>query len=84
MLCEDCNHFLEIAEAIRSLGLTILKGMTDNHGDKTWMRFVVEVKNLNILFTISLQGACSWDFFFRNKEKQGSVILSELISSELT
>ncbi|KNA14548.1 hypothetical protein SOVF_106520 [Spinacia oleracea] len=42
MLCEDCNHFLEIAEAIRSLGLTILKGMTDNHGDKTWMRFVVE------------------------------------------
>ncbi|CAO2818799.1 unnamed protein product [Amaranthus hypochondriacus] len=42
MLCEDCDHFLEIAEAIRSLGLTILKGMTDNHGDKTWMRFVVE------------------------------------------
>lgn len=45
MLCEDCDHFLEIAEAIRSLGLTILKGMTDNHADKTWMRFVVEVKS---------------------------------------
>ncbi|XP_019105342.2 transcription factor EMB1444 [Beta vulgaris subsp. vulgaris] len=42
MLCEDCDHFLEIAEAIRSVGLTILKGMTDNHADKTWMRFVVE------------------------------------------
>ncbi|KAL2934711.1 hypothetical protein RDABS01_017830 [Bienertia sinuspersici] len=42
MLCEDSDHFLEIAEAIRSLGLTILKGLTDNHGDKTWMRFVVE------------------------------------------
>ena len=45
MLCEDCDHFLEIAEAIRSLGLTILKGMTDNHGDKTWVRFVVEVNS---------------------------------------
>ncbi|XP_057519993.1 transcription factor EMB1444-like [Amaranthus tricolor] len=42
MLCEDCDHFLEIAEAIRCLGLTILEGMTDNHGDKTWVRFVVE------------------------------------------
>lgn len=43
MLCDDCDNFLEIAEAIRSLGLTIVKGITDNQGDKTWMRFVVEV-----------------------------------------
>jgi len=43
MLCDDCDHFLEIAEAIRSLGLTVMKGITDNQGDKTWMRFVVEV-----------------------------------------
>lgn len=42
MLCDDCDNFLEIAEAIRSLGLTIVKGITDNQGDKTWMRFVVE------------------------------------------
>ncbi|XP_074316675.1 transcription factor EMB1444-like [Silene latifolia] len=42
MLCDDCDHFLEISDSIRSLGLTILKGSTDNHGDKTWMRFVVE------------------------------------------
>ncbi|KAK1560055.1 hypothetical protein Q3G72_021611 [Acer saccharum] len=26
MLCEECSHFLEIAEVIRSLGLIILKG----------------------------------------------------------
>ncbi|KAI8523022.1 hypothetical protein RHMOL_Rhmol13G0042300 [Rhododendron molle] len=26
MLCEECSHFLEISEAIRSLGLTILEG----------------------------------------------------------
>ncbi|KAG6783822.1 hypothetical protein POTOM_009496 [Populus tomentosa] len=32
MLCEECNDFLEIAEAIRSLGLTILKGITEVHG----------------------------------------------------
>ncbi|XP_074283820.1 transcription factor LHW-like [Silene latifolia] len=43
MLCDDCDHFLEISDSIRSLDLTILKGSTDSHGDKTWMRFVVEV-----------------------------------------
>ncbi|KAE8686079.1 hypothetical protein F3Y22_tig00111085pilonHSYRG00005 [Hibiscus syriacus] len=29
LLCEDCSHFLEIVEAIRSLGLTTLKGVTE-------------------------------------------------------
>ncbi|KAL5561862.1 hypothetical protein UlMin_031609 [Ulmus minor] len=42
MICEECSHFLEIAEAIKSLGLTILKGVTEAHGDKTWICFVVE------------------------------------------
>lgn len=45
MMCEDCSHFLEIAEAIRSLGLTILKGVTEAHGDKIWIDFVVEGQN---------------------------------------
>lgn len=45
MLCEECSHFLEIAEAIRSLGLTILKGITEAHGEKTWICFVVEGEN---------------------------------------
>ncbi|PSS09438.1 Transcription factor like [Actinidia chinensis var. chinensis] len=45
MLCEDCSHFLEIAEAIRSLGLTILKGVTEASGKKTLICFVVEVQN---------------------------------------
>ncbi|GJT27353.1 hypothetical protein Tco_0907628 [Tanacetum coccineum] len=39
---EEGIHFLEIADAIRSLGLTILKGVTEPDGDKTWMCFVVE------------------------------------------
>lgn len=44
MLCEKCIHFLEIAETIRSLGLTILKGVTEAYGEKTWICFVVEVQ----------------------------------------
>ncbi|XP_056170399.1 transcription factor EMB1444-like [Syzygium oleosum] len=47
MMCEDCSHFLEIAEAIRSLGLTILKGVTEAHGEKIWICFVVEGQNNN-------------------------------------
>ncbi|MED6199524.1 hypothetical protein PIB30_076730 [Stylosanthes scabra] len=43
MLCEESSHFLEIAEAIRSLDLTILKGSTRSHGEKIWISFVVEV-----------------------------------------
>jgi len=43
MLCEECSHFLEIAEAIRSLGLTILNGASEACGEKTCMCFVVEV-----------------------------------------
>ncbi|XP_039048090.1 transcription factor EMB1444-like isoform X2 [Hibiscus syriacus] len=45
LLFDECSHFLEIAEAIRSLGLTILKGFTEAHGDKTWICFVVEGQN---------------------------------------
>ncbi|KAL5701950.1 hypothetical protein ACHQM5_027229 [Ranunculus cassubicifolius] len=42
MLCEECSRFLEIAEAIRSLGLTILKGATEARGENVWACFVVE------------------------------------------
>ncbi|GJS23014.1 reverse transcriptase domain-containing protein [Tanacetum coccineum] len=42
MLVEEGIHFLEIADAIRSLGLTILKGVIEPDGDKTWMCFVIE------------------------------------------
>ncbi|XP_076960989.1 transcription factor EMB1444-like [Bidens hawaiensis] len=45
MECEEDVHFLEIADAIRSLGLTILKGVTEPDGDKTRMCFVVEGQN---------------------------------------
>ncbi|XP_058770973.1 transcription factor EMB1444-like [Vicia villosa] len=45
MLCEECSHFLEIAEAMRSLGLKILNGATKAHGEKTCISFVVEGQN---------------------------------------
>ncbi|KAF9605622.1 hypothetical protein IFM89_017965 [Coptis chinensis] len=45
MLCEECSSFLEIAEAIRSLGLTILKGVTETRGENMWACFVVEGNN---------------------------------------
>ena len=56
MLCEECSHFLEIAEAIRSLGLTILKGATKAHGRKIWICFVVEViSQLKVSFIYYMQ-----------------------------
>ena len=43
MLCEECGFFLEIADLIRGLGLTILKGVMEARNDKIWARFAVEV-----------------------------------------
>ncbi|KAL9322622.1 hypothetical protein ACSQ67_010675 [Phaseolus vulgaris] len=42
MLCEEQGFFLEIADLIRGLGLTILKGVMEAHNDKIWARFAVE------------------------------------------
>ncbi|GER29704.1 basic helix-loop-helix (bHLH) DNA-bindingsuperfamily protein [Striga asiatica] len=45
MLSKESGHFLEIAETIRSLGLSILKGVSEAYGDQMWMCFVVEGEN---------------------------------------
>ncbi|KAJ0973343.1 hypothetical protein J5N97_021302 [Dioscorea zingiberensis] len=42
MLCEERGLFLEIADLIRGLGLTILKGVMEAREDKIWARFAVE------------------------------------------
>ncbi|KAL1208808.1 Transcription factor LHW [Cardamine amara subsp. amara] len=42
MLCEQRGFFLEIADWIRSLGLTVLKGVIETRVDKIWARFTVE------------------------------------------
>ncbi|GER25396.1 transcription factor-related family protein [Striga asiatica] len=42
MLCEERGLFLEIADIIRGLGLTILKGVMETRKDKIWARFAVE------------------------------------------
>ncbi|KAF3780289.1 Transcription factor [Nymphaea thermarum] len=43
MLCEDQGLFLEIAQVIRNLGMTIIKGVTETREDKLWAHFIVEV-----------------------------------------
>lgn len=43
MLCEERGFFLEIADLIRGMGLTILKGVMEARNDKIWARFAVEV-----------------------------------------
>ncbi|KAE8705784.1 Transcription factor LHW [Hibiscus syriacus] len=42
MLCEERGFFLEIADFIRGLGLTILKGVMETRNDKIWAHFTVE------------------------------------------
>ncbi|GMI81655.1 hypothetical protein HRI_001834800 [Hibiscus trionum] len=42
MLCEERGFFLEIADLIRGMGLTILKGVMETRNDKIWARFAVE------------------------------------------
>ncbi|KDP23204.1 hypothetical protein JCGZ_00320 [Jatropha curcas] len=42
MLCEERGFFLEIADLIRGLGLTILKGVMEARNDKIWALFAVE------------------------------------------
>ncbi|XP_008784115.2 transcription factor LHW-like isoform X2 [Phoenix dactylifera] len=42
MLCEERGFFLEIADFIRGLGLTILKGVMEARKNKVWARFAVE------------------------------------------
>ncbi|KAK6943015.1 Transcription factor MYC/MYB N-terminal [Dillenia turbinata] len=42
MLCDEHGLFLEIAQVIRRLELTILKGVMKIRSNKTWAHFVVE------------------------------------------
>jgi predicted membrane channel-forming protein YqfA (hemolysin III family) len=57
MLCEEQGFFLEIADLIRGLGLTILKGVMEARNDKIWACFAVEVG-------YAMLCACVWASFF--------------------
>ena len=52
MLCEDRGIFLEIADFIKGLGLTILRGVMEMRKSKIWARFTVEVIQLNLIIRI--------------------------------
>ncbi|XP_022891825.1 uncharacterized protein LOC111406669 [Olea europaea var. sylvestris] len=58
MLCEERGLFLEIADIIRGLGLTILKGVMETGNDKIWAHFAVEadrdVSRMEIFVSLSL------------------------------
>lgn len=46
MLCNDHGRFLEIADVIHRLQLTILKGAMETRPDESaWAHFIVEVQN---------------------------------------
>lgn len=55
MLCEERGLFLEIADVIRGLGLTILKGVMETRKDNIWAHFAVEVIVMNSLGLISFR-----------------------------
>ncbi|KAM7468046.1 hypothetical protein LguiB_015608 [Lonicera macranthoides] len=42
LMCNDHWHFLEIADVIHRLELTILKGAMESHSDNTWAHFIIE------------------------------------------
>ncbi|KAL8526875.1 hypothetical protein ACS0TY_015932 [Phlomoides rotata] len=42
MLCTDHDRFLEIADVIHRLRLTIIKGVMEDNADDSWARFIVE------------------------------------------
>lgn len=69
MLCEEGSHFLEIAEAIRSLGLTILKGATEAHGEKICICFVVEVGSEGRFISYSVKQTCCTVIVFAGLKK---------------
>lgn len=51
MMCDDHGRFLEIADVIHRLELTILKGVMEKRPESTWAQFIVEVIRLFIDFT---------------------------------
>lgn len=57
MVCEKRGLFLEIADIIRRLGLTILKGVMEACNDMIWARFTVEanreVHRMDILWSLT-------------------------------
>lgn len=57
MLCEDRGIFLEIADFIKGLGLTILMGVMEARKNKIWARFTVEVSSAMYLRKLSSFGS---------------------------
>lgn len=65
MLCEEQGYFLEIADLVRGLGLTILNGVMESRDDKIWAHYIVEgnrnVTRMDVFLSLMqlLQGSTS-------------------------
>lgn len=55
MVCEEQGFFLEIADVVRSFGLTILKGEMEARDRKLWAHFIVEVDSVLIIVQANRQ-----------------------------
>jgi hypothetical protein len=58
LLCDDRGIFLEIADFIKGLGLTILRGVMEARKSKIWARFTVEVNSSILQFSKKVARLC--------------------------
>jgi hypothetical protein len=71
MLCDDRGIFLEIADFIKGLGLTILEGVMEVRESKIWARFTVEVLILDVKIRGSV--AAKWKVIGRDHSIDRSI-----------
>jgi hypothetical protein len=71
MLCDDRGIFLEIADFIKGLGLTILEGVMEVRESKIWARFTVEVLILDVKIRRSV--AAKWKVIGRDHSIDRSI-----------
>lgn len=81
MLCEERGFFLEIADLIRGMGLTILKGVMEARNDKIWARFAIEVIILDRFLCIChfCTGLLMWFLMQANRDVTRMEIFMSLV-----
>jgi len=65
MLCEDYEVFLEMAQVLKGLKVSILKGVLEHRSDKLWARFVIEVHQRSSPFCSQKKKTLSLSFRFQ-------------------
>lgn len=60
MLCGDYGLFLEIAQVIKHLELTILRGVLETRSHELWAHFIVEVLSLFLSLSPEVRIGRGW------------------------